>query len=623
MSASLATTRIDYELERAILEKTSMLVKKVQDRKTAEIFQHNQEDTLTYDEVQDILELSEEQVKNSKEDIANHKEDDFVIISVLSTMKSLAHTTQSKTRWAQFTKERQMDQDIYTFSSKGDFTRYSEIVDSFTNPKPPRHIVMCTHNVRIDNILKIAIEMEKKNTELKRPRILRVYLDEFDAYVDTMREKINDLVKISCIQSIVIVTATPENIWGIQPEWSRIMILNPKIMDVDDTYLMFRECKHIDTNQLKLLDETPIQYVDFQINEDKHLITHHNKVLQNFPTLLQAGSVIFAPGMVRRKSHECVSQFWNHHNCAVFIFNGERTNEGFYGKLTLPDKSVIDVPRVTRKELDSKEIIKYFKDKKEHTELEAQLNEVIADFYKKYNLCDYPVVMTGLLCIERAQTLVHPVWGSFTDCIYFKAKNPDKSYQQQRQLGHIKKWDTYRGIPRVFAPEEFRTDVRILEDRADNFALKYHGIRATLEDYRNTTGGEKTSAEKKEEKNQQRKDTRAKIVIMDNPEQGFHTIDEANKFLTEKLKHRVKMREFHKTKEGYYVSTRLKNVNKKNKDELTSDDRLTDEKFKRLNKTQNISDGKGQQYMVYPVYPTMTSAPSEVRYFVAYLPPNH
>jgi hypothetical protein len=621
MTTVLATSQIDKKLERAVLEKCSMLVKKVQDKKTAEIFEHNH-DKMSFDEVIDILELSEQQAK-----ISDNTEKEQVIISILSTMKSLAHSQQSKTRWAQFTKEKQMSEEVYEFSSKGDFTNRSQIVNQLTNPKPPLHIVTCTHTVRIDDILKIAYEMEEKNTELKRPRILRIYLDEADKYMEWMREKINDLVKLTCVQSVVLVTATPAKIWSIRPEWKHIFVLNPRILDTDNSYLTFKDCHHINIDGLKLIDTSPIEYVDFEKPEDRGLIEVHNKVLQHFnkshqsfPLILHPGNVIFAPGCMRRKSHECVGQFWNYHGCVVFIFNGEK--EGFYGKLIMPDQSVIDVPRLRRNQLQSSEMKAHFHKEKEDTSLNAQLNEIIADFYHLYNLSSFPLVMTGLLTVERAQTLVHPVWGTFTHCIYYKARNPDDSYQQQRQLGRIRNFPTFRGIPLVFSSDEYRQDVLILEERADSFASQYHGAIATLDDYKNITGEARTSAEKKEQKRGDRKETREKIVVMDKADQAFLSITAVNTFLSEKLKYTVRIREFHKTAEGYEVTTRLQSVLKKNKAALTSDDRLTDEKFKRLNKTQNISDtSKGQRYMVYPVYRTMTSAPNEVRYFVSYLPP--
>jgi hypothetical protein len=56
---------------------------------------------------------------------------------------------------------------------------------------------------------------------------------------------------------------------------------------------------------------------------------------------------------------------------------------------------------------------------------------------------------------------------------------------------------------------------------------------------------------------------------------------------------------------------------------LEPNDRLTKEKYDReIAKTLYISaTGKGQTYMVYPVYPTMLSRPDEVQYYVCYLPP--
>jgi hypothetical protein len=260
----------------------------------------------------------------------------------------------------------------------------------------------------------------------------------------------------------------------------------------------------------------------------------------------------------------------------------------------------------------------YFEDVNEKLDLQAQLNEIISAYYIEYHLEKSVVVMSGLLCIERAQTLVHPIWGTFSDAIYFKASNPDDAYQQQRQLGHIKKWKTYRGKPRVFAPEKFRRDVLILEKRADLFALNHSGKMATAGDYENVSNGEKTSNEIHQDKKSARTKLRANIIVMNKP---FNSIEDVNNFLKGVFKSNVRgIREFH-TIEGYQVSTRLTSYYKRNKNELVADDRLTIEKFDRMNKTQNISDNKGQCYMVYPVYPTMSSLSSDVKYYLSYLPP--
>ena len=316
-------------------------------------------------------------------------------------------------------------------------------------------------------------------------------------------------------------------------------------------------------------------------------------------------------------SHEDVAHFWNKFGCSSFIFNGSRTIDGFYGRLYLTDRTVVDVPHMKLRELESEVMKSYIQKESLNPSNPAQLNDIIADLIVRYNLLSTPVTITGLMCIERAQSLVHPVWGTFTDAIFHRAASPAKAYQLQRQLGHIKQWATYRGIPRVFTNETFREDVKILESRADAFGRKFGGVRATLTDYvASGKGGDLTSHEKKEKKSENRKLVVNAIVQHKTP---FKDIKEVNKFLTEKTGKRTCVREFD-DKERYKLSGRLQPIYKKKVEELTKDDRLTVAKFERIAIGQNISAGKGQPYMVYPVYPTMESPPEDVMYYVRYLP---
>lgn len=599
---------MESPLATAIRNKLEMINKRVQDRKTAEIFENN---ILTYDEIQDLLEISEEQQ-------GSLIQEDKIVVSFLSTMKTIAHTAQSKTRWEEFVKTHNIDNEVYTFSSKGDFSKTHQIKEKLGLPSVPRHIVMCTHEVRMDNLLEIALHLEELNTQLRIPRKLRIYLDEFDKYADQMREIINQLVMMNCVEVIVLVTATPKKLWSAQPEWRNIFLLNPQIED-PGTYIMFKDCHHICADRLNKIEPIVLTWLDdVDRSEDKALLDLHGRVMRQFPNILEPNRVIFAPGNVRRVSHELVGKFWNHFGCAVMIINGQRTNEGFYGVLILPDQSIIDIPHMRREDFESETMLNYFEISGELQTSDAQLNEIISEFYCRYNLSATPLVITGRLCVERAQTLVHPIWGTFTDAIYFKAVNPDDAYQQQRQLGHIRDWDNYRGIPRVISPEQFRRDVLILEARADNFAKRHGGEFVTLEDYVGAGGGVLTSKELKEKKKGERMETRERIIIH---QESFTTIAMVNTFLTEKIETRVAIRPFH-TVDGYQLSTRLTTYYKKNKEELVAEDRLTREKYDRLkSRGLNISANKGQSYMVYPVYPTMMSAPNDVEYYVSYLPP--
>jgi len=592
------------------MDKVALLNKRVQDKKTQEIFEDNK---ISLDEVTDILEIS--QAGQGAPNNQTHT------ISILATMKSIAHTIQSKARWKKFCSDNHADENIYTFSSKGDFTQVSHITDRVTLPivEAPKHIVACTHMTRMNNFLELAQFIERRNPELRIERRLRFYLDEFDEYIDKMREIVEQLVMMKCVEKIVIVTATARTIWCDRPGWTNLFILNPRIDDTNDTYLMFKDCRHIDTAILEAVTVPPV--TDIIATTDKEsikVLTLHRRIMERHSDILSAGKIIFAPGCITRSSHEEVAFLWNHFGCSSFVFNGERTMDGFYGKLYLFDRTVIDVPHLRLCELESEQMKAYMKAEKMDLNASAQLNEVISDFIYRYNLLATPIVMTGLLCIERAQTLVHPVWGTFTDAIFHSAASPEKAYQLQRQLGHIRKWSTYRGIPRVFTNEIFRNDVKILESRAFSFGKNFGGVKASLSDYVSSgNDGALTSKEKKIKKTDERKNVISRIVEHDT---SFATVNEVNRFLSDKLKTTIRIKKFH-TVNGYVLTTRLNAIFKKNKDNLTAEDRLTVTKFERISQGQNISANKGQPYMVYPVYPTMESGPDEVRYIVRYLPP--
>ena len=82
------------KLKKLLTQKVQLIIKKVQDRKTQEVFENNRDEPIIEDdEVTDLLELAEtSQAEASKTST----------ITFLSTMKSLAHTIQSKSRWEKF-----------------------------------------------------------------------------------------------------------------------------------------------------------------------------------------------------------------------------------------------------------------------------------------------------------------------------------------------------------------------------------------------------------------------------------------------------------------------------------------------------------------------------------------
>jgi len=619
---------METPLSSKIQEKVQLLNKRVQDKKTQEVF--IDENQLTYDEIADILEVSDVQENRLSENYNPHMDNEEqqtsrdIIVSILATMKSIAHTVQSKVRWEKFLNDHSAKgEEVFTLSSHGDFTEIGGIIKKIGGKNPPRHIVMCTHIKRMEDLTELVDYLEDSNDNRKRPIKIRIYLDEFDKYIDRMRDTVEKVVLSNAVSKITLVTATPRNLWSSKLGWEKLYILNPRIEGDSESYLMFKDCKHFNTDDFVTPKENLIRdWMEIEGRSNIELINHHHKVALKFPDIYTPGRVIFAPGNVSRISHEYVRQFWNGgFKCAVAIINGERTKDGFYGTLYIDTNEAIDIPHMSYKDFKSEEMKQYILSQPDGAldEGKAQLNDIIADLYKTYNLDKVPFIITGRLCVERAQTLVHPVWGSFTDAIYFRALSPDDGYQQQRQLGHIKKWDSYRGIPRVFSPEQFRKDVLQLESRADNFASKYANSYATIKDYISAGGNELTSAEKKAKNREERNEIRSKII--EHPT-VFKTIEDVNKFLKEKLGVKRGINRF-ETHGGFEITHRLNSLYKKKKNTLAAEDRLTKEKYNRdIKKALNIAswDKKGQHYMVYPVYPTMMSSPRDVEYYVCYLP---
>jgi hypothetical protein len=112
------------------------------------------------------------------------------------------------------------------------------------------------------------------------------------------------------------------------------------------------------------------------------------------------------------------------------------------------------------------------------------------------------------------------------------------------------------------------------------------------------------------------------VVISDEPEPiahptPFNTIKEVEAFLKETLNKVVKLHAFY-VKDGYLLSTRLNSYYNKHKEELLATDRLTIDKYNTIAPGLNLSKtGKGQNYMVYPVYNDLTA--KEASYYVRYL----
>jgi hypothetical protein len=261
--------------------------------------------------------------------------------------------------------------------------------------------------------------------------------------------------------------------------------------------------------------------------------------------------------------------------------------------------------------------------------------ETIARVVQTYTLEGRPLVITGFLCVGLGQTLLHKKLGTFTSAIlsHLDLTNDDIYQLFGRLTARSKLWGEKFVSTNVYCPEIVMNRVIAMEECARNLAKQHNGEIVTEADYRAPLAHLGSIGEAAIENIRAKKEKKAKVVKPSPIEHNvpFSTLGEVDKFLTNIFKKPIQPRSFvsrgaeanKDDKDGYVVSTRLPAYYRKTKDQLTKDDRLTMDFYKNIKMGMNISrtEGSGQPYMVYAVYPTMDSQPSELRYYVRYMQP--
>jgi len=226
------------------------------------------------------------------------------------------------------------------------------------------------------------------------------------------------------------------------------------------------------------------------------------------------------------------------------------------------------------------------------------------------------------------QTLIEESTGPFTSAIFSHLSlTNDEIYQLFGRLtGRSKSWETYTPTD-VYCPTKIMYRVTAMEVCAKNLATEYNGELISDSIYKSPLAGMGIAGEVALANIRAKKEKKIKVKIPDAIEHpdGFKTLKEVNKFLTDKYKKFITTDGFIRDEQvgGYTISTRLNSTYKKKKAELTSEDRLTMEFFKNIDINANINrnpEKKGQPYCVYAVYKNLESDKSDFLYYVRYMP---
>jgi hypothetical protein len=470
----------------------------------------------------------------------------------------------------------------------------------------PRVIVMCSNDVRFSDGFKFANILEGNTTNIQR---VFAYYDELPAYItDKLRNQIEELDKLNIVKDILALTATPDKILlKTSGYWSNIRTI--RLNDFNETD--YAGCADMTFN---LVDDffskdykRPGPF-DFDAH-DADNIGFVRHVLDKNPNILENGSRTFIPAHKRRSGHKMIRRevFKRRPDAVVVVLNGEEKTLQHHDQIHFVDtngrEKTISLNSATE-----------------------EVCETITRIINTYRLEGRPLVITGFLCVGMGQTLIHRSLGTFTSAIisHLDLTNDDIYQLFGRLTARSKSWGDKYVPTQVYCPTVAMHRIIAMEECARNLAKEHNGQVITEADYRAPLANLGPIGEAAIANIRPKKEKKVKVVKPSPIEHdvAFLTETEVNTFLTNIFKKPVHVRSF-VTKDGYVMSTRLPAYYGKTKDQLTKDDRLSLEFFRKIKMGMNISrvEGAGQQYMVYPVYPTKESPPGDLRYYVRYMKP--
>lgn len=342
--------------------------------------------------------MIEKIIKDLNEPIENK-----IIINIIFCDNNLLLTRQTSYRVRDELREFKNDKnDIYLEFSSHENSKckthkevcYEIIINNINN------ILCCTNGTRTKDIYKIITDLNKTDPD---KYYFKIWLDEADKAISQINSTFIPLLEKYDNVHIYGITATPS------PLFTKFKYVNvlPLENTTSDYYHGWED------NDIVLYDNNynTCEFVKHILNEKRELI--------------QPGSKWFIPGETRIQTHKNIKDICKQFGFVVIIVNGEGI------KLYFPN------------------------DELKHFHKDDMLNKKLnIDIYKKYNLINYPLAITGNICIGRGISILSDDF--FIDYgILSYAKNKQEASQIAGRLkGNIKHWKNYKK-PKVFTTEQF------------------------------------------------------------------------------------------------------------------------------------------------------------------------
>jgi hypothetical protein len=432
-----------------------------------------------------------------------------------------------------------------------------------------KNVLCCCNGTRVQDACKI-IEDFNKNSLFKDYKF-NIWLDEADIFITFIDDFIKLKRKCENVNiNIYCLTATPE------PLFKKYKVLNvyPIEEPVNSNYHGWND------NIKKIYDvkyTDPLSFVNYLMNLPADEEDNQNHFLK----CVKRGSKWFIPARNTKESHNQMAELLSTIGFVTLIINGNGI------------------------------CIYYGEDDKRNLFLQKndELDDMLVNIYKKFDLHLYPVCITGNICIGRGVTVMSSEfminYAVFSDYGY----SDEQSQMAGRTKGNIKNLTNYK-TPNVFACKKFDKNAIEKEEQARKIA------KLAFVKYENEIGLITFS----EFKNCNKDYEYVKHPI------SFETYDLAINFLRS-VKEEMRVRSIqpnkkmvmHSVEEGYIVTSKLLKQGKTVAD-LTKEDIITLIKLNDIPLGRSISStNKGSRYLIIPYYEDENSPPESVRFQVRYL----
>jgi hypothetical protein len=268
------------------------------------------------------------------------------------------------------------------------------------------NVICCTNACQKTNIIDIITTIEEKCPHTCGKYIFKIWLDEADKFIiKYIIEAFHPLLRKFENIYLYCITATPE------PLFKKLEQMNvyPLENTTDNSYHGWEDNNIVKYDLNELSGEEFVNYILENIDE-KNILN---------------GSKWYIPGEYRKESHKNICDICNNKGFVVIIINGDGISVVF------PNKQV-DGP--------------HKKDK--------LLNIMIDDLYKDLNLNEYPVAVTGYLCVGRGISFINENFMFDYGILSMCSNKQEASQNAGRLKGNIKHLKNYK-VPTVYTTTQF------------------------------------------------------------------------------------------------------------------------------------------------------------------------